>query len=158
MFIAKNIGMQLTNPKVETVAGIDGGGFFARTTRIYPLGLSTLAQIVADVAPVGTIGLIRHGLGPLESEANYYENVVSETKKLGGFEVSKNASAPTGNRLVKLTKDMDVGLSGDGSSLLNILSVEGSLKNALGSVLGGAGGKLAGFFTSKILGEAKDKL
>ena len=158
LFIAKNIGMQLTNPKVETVAGIDGGGFFARTTRIYPLGLSTLAQIVADVAPVGTIGLIRHGLGPLESEANYYENVVSETKKLGGFEVSKNASAPTGNRLVKLTKDMDVGLSGDGSSLLNILSVEGSLKDALGSVLGGVGGKLAGFFNSKILGAAKDKL
>ena len=157
LFIAKNVGLQLTNPKVETVAGINNVGF-ARTTRIYPLGLSTLAQIVANVAPVGTIGLIRHGLGPLESEANYYENVVSETKKLGGFEVAKNAGAPTGNRLVKLTKEMEVGLSGDGSSALSILSVDGSLKDALGSVLGGLGGKLQGFFGSKILGAAKDKL
>ena len=155
LFIAKNIGMQLTNPKVETVAGIDGGGFFARTTRIYPLGLSTLAQIVADVAPVGTIGLIRHGLGPFESEANYYENVVDETKKLGGWEVSSKPGLPTGNRLIKLHRDMEVGLSNDGTSLLNILD---NPKAALGSILGGAGGVLGGFFNSKIVGAAKDKL
>ena len=152
LFIAKNIGLQLTNPKVETVAGINNVGF-ARTTRIYPLGLSTLAQIVANVAPVGTIGLIRHGLGPLEPDANYYENVVSETKKLGGFEVAKNAGAPTGNRLVKLHRDLEVGISdGDG---LNILE---DPKAALGAILGGAGGALSGFFNSKIVGAAQDKL
>ena len=152
LFIAKNVGMQLTNPKVETAAGIDGGGFFARTTRIYPLGLSTLAQIVANVAPVGTIGLIRHGLGPLETEVNYYENVADEFKKIGGFEVSKNAGAPTGNRLVKLVKDMEVGV-GDGGGL-NILT---DPKSALGAVLGGAGGALSGFFNSKIVGAAQEK-
>ncbi len=155
LFIAKNIGMQLTNPKVETFAGIDGGGFFARTTRIYPLGLSTLAQIVADVAPVGTLGLIRHGLGPFEGEKNYYEQVVNERKKLGGWEVSSNPSAPTGNRLIKLHRDLEVGLANDGTSLLNILD---NPKAALGSILGGAGGALSGFFNSKIIGAAKDKL
>jgi hypothetical protein len=155
LFIAKNVGMQLTNPKVETVAGIDGGGFFARTTRIYPLGLSTLAQIVADVAPVGTIGLIRHGLGPFESNANYYENVVDETKKIGGWEVSSKPGMPTGNRLIKLHRDMEVGLANDGTSLLNILD---NPKAALGAILGGAGGALSGFFNSKIVGAAKDKL
>ena len=154
LFIAKNVGLQLTNPKVETAAGIDGGGFFARTTRIYPLGLSTLAQIVANVAPVGSIGFLRHGLGPLEKEVNYYENVADETKKLGGFEVSKNAGAPTGNRLVKLTKDMEVGLSNDGTSGLNIL---GDPKAALGAALGGAAGALSGFFNSKIVGAAQEK-
>ena len=155
LFIAKNIGMQLTNPKVETFAGIDGGGFFARTTRIYPLGLSTLAQIVADVAPVGTLGLIRHGLGPFEGEKNYYEQVVDERKKLGGWDVSSKPGAPTGNRLIKLHRDMEVGLANDGTSLLNILD---NPKAALGSILGGAGGALSGFFNSKIVGAAADKL
>ena len=154
LFIAKNVGMQLTNPKVETAAGIDGIGFFARTTRIYPLGLSTLAQIVANVAPVGTLGLIRHGLGPFESEANYYENVVDETKKIGGFEIAKNPGMPTGNRLVKLHRDLEVGLSNDGTGGLNILA---DPKAALGAVLGGAGGALSGFFNSKIVGAAQEK-
>jgi len=154
LFIAKNIGMQLTNPKVETAAGINVP-FFARTTRIYPLGLSTLAQIVADVAPVGTLGLIRHGLGPFEPETNYYENVVDERQKIGGWDVSSRPGAPTGNRLIKLHRDLEVGLANDGTSLLNILD---NPKAALGSILGGAGGALGGFFNSKIVGAAKDKL
>ena len=154
LFIAKNVGMQLTNPKVETAAGIDGGGFFARTTRIYPLGLSTLAQIVADVAPVGTLGLIRHGLGPFEPETNYYENVVTETGNLGRADMKKNPAMPTANRLVQLHTQMEVGLANDGTSNLNILA---DPKAALGSILGGAGGALGGFLDSNIVGQAIDK-
>jgi hypothetical protein len=150
LFILKNVGMQLTNPKVETFAGIDGGGFFARTTRIYPLGLSTLAQIVANVAPVGTLGLIRHGMGFLEGEKNYYENVVDEFKKTGGWEVSSKPGAPTGNRLIKLHKDLQVGLGNE----TNLIT---DPKSALGAAIGGVGGALS-FTSSKITGAAKDKL
>ena len=48
-------------------------------------------------------------VNPFESNANYYENVVDETKKIGGWEVSSKPGMPTGNRLIKLHRDMEVG-------------------------------------------------
>jgi len=70
IFIAKNIGMQLTNPKWQgaTVLGLS-------RTRIYPLGLSTVAQVATNAAG---IHLVRHGLGPLEGDGTHYEKGVNE--------------------------------------------------------------------------------
>ena len=70
IFIAKNVGMQLSNPKYQ-VAGILG---LART-RIYPLALSTIAQVAVNAAG---LHLVRHGLGPLEGPGTNYETGVKE--------------------------------------------------------------------------------
>jgi len=70
IFIAKNIGMQLTNPKWQ------GGGILGLSrTRVYPLGLSTVAQVATNAAG---IHLVRHGLGPLEGDGTHYEKGVNE--------------------------------------------------------------------------------
>lgn len=93
LFIAKQIGLQLSNPQLETT-----GFNVVGPTRIYNLGINTLAQI-----PVNAFGghVVRHGLTPFLNEGQLYSNVV----------VAKDAPGTFGaeNRLValkaKLTKD-----------------------------------------------------
>jgi len=89
-FIAKQVGLQLTNPRIETgkVGPIEN-------TRIYNLGLNTLAQI-----GVNAFGLHfnRSGLGP-GGDKFYYSTV-------NPFPL--DGSAPqevTGNRLYQLTQN-----------------------------------------------------
>ncbi len=71
LFIAKNVGMQLTNPKmqIDNVLGIGAN-------RIYALGLPTVAQSLTNA--IG-IHLVRHGLGPLNGtlpkNARYEDNI-----------------------------------------------------------------------------------
>ena len=71
LFIAKNVGMQLTNPKmqIDNVIGIGAN-------RVYALGLPTLAQSLTNA--IG-IHLVRHGLGPLNGtlpkNARYEDNI-----------------------------------------------------------------------------------
>ena len=80
LFIVKNIGMQLTNPKVQTdnIIGIGAN-------RVYPLGLSTLAQTLTTA--IG-IHFVRHGLGPLNSTLpgkGRYENNIFQAETAGGL-------------------------------------------------------------------------
>ena len=82
LFIAKQVGLQLSNPQLET-AGFSAVG----PTRIYNLGINTLAQV-----PVNAFGghIVRHGLTPVLNEGQKYASVV----------VAKNIAG--NNRLVAL--------------------------------------------------------
>ncbi len=78
LFIAKNVGMQLTNPKMQ-IDNIIGIG----ANRIYALGLPTVAQTLTNA--VG-IHLVRHGLGPLNGQlpknARYEDNIFQSESPL----------------------------------------------------------------------------
>ncbi len=80
LFIAKSVGQQLTNPKVQMDKILGLGA-----NRVYPLGLSTLAQTLTNA--VG-IHLVRHGLGPLNGtlpkNARYEDNVYASFGSGGG--------------------------------------------------------------------------
>jgi hypothetical protein len=86
LFIAKQVGLQLSNPQLETT-----GFNLVGPTRIYNLGINTLAQI-----PVNAFGghIVRHGLTPFLNEGQTYGRVV----------VAKDAPGTFGadNRLVAL--------------------------------------------------------
>ena len=91
IFIAKQVGLQLTNPLLEVKKGGRGlvngalnlspgsllgtitGGMLG-TNRIYNLGINTLAQV-----PVNAFGVhfSRHGLLPTRDNSNNYESVVT---------------------------------------------------------------------------------
>ena len=108
LFIAKQVGLQLSNPKLETKGlRTNRTGFFGDIinaankinnlvgpTRIYNLGINTLAQI-----PVTAFGLHfnRHGLLPIQSEDTKYQAVVNYNNE------NKN------NRLVGLTNKFKLG-------------------------------------------------
>lgn len=74
LFIAKQVGLQLSNPKLETRSDLLGqiAGQIG-STRIYNLGINTLAQI-----PVNAFGghIVRHGLFPILNEGQLYSKVV----------------------------------------------------------------------------------
>jgi hypothetical protein len=101
LFIAKQVGLQLSNPPLETkqlptnrigtgtfgeiVAGISNitnkiNNLVGGPTRIYNLGLNTLAQV-----PVNAIGghVARHGFLPILDASQKYESVVTENNKNG---------------------------------------------------------------------------
>ena len=86
LFIAKQVGLQLSNPQLETT-----GFNIVGPTRLYNLGINTLAQI-----PVNAFGghIVRHGLTPFLNEGQTYARVV----------VAKDAPGTFGadNRLVAL--------------------------------------------------------
>jgi hypothetical protein len=95
LWIAKQIGLQLSNPKLET-SGI--GGLFGGPTRIYNLGLNTLAQV-----PVGAFGIHfdRHGITPIQSE---------NTKYLAVAQANNRSTGAKDNRLVELKNKFNSGL------------------------------------------------
>lgn len=104
-FIAKQVGLQLTNPKMEvgTQANINAEDtnlrFFGvlENTRIYNKGANTLTQIKLS----GTgIHVDRHGLVPYNPPSTLYERVVTAANRIpppGGV-------AGDNNRLVSLLK------------------------------------------------------
>jgi hypothetical protein len=117
IFVAKQVGLQLTSPKLEVKKGLKGVGssilgslFNANPgqalgtltggilgpTRIYNLGINTLAQV-----PLNAFGthFVRHGLLPVQDEDSKYENIVR-------FNNQGNSS---NNRLVELTKKFTLG-------------------------------------------------
>jgi len=74
LFITKQIGLQLSNPRLEPRTDAVGRLIGAiGPTRIYNLGINTLAQI-----PVNAFGghIVRHGLFPVLNEGQLYANVV----------------------------------------------------------------------------------
>ena len=117
LFIVKQVGLQLTNPRVESTTQptdrpISGqgaltniGNFITNTvgkienavgpTRIYNLGINTLAQV-----PVNALGghIVRHGFLPNNDDSKYYYNVVTK----------KNFDNNT-NRLLDLTNKLNAG-------------------------------------------------
>jgi len=112
LFIAKQVGLQLSNPKLEVKQlRIDnptsGGGLLRNIgnfitnvankitnlvgpTRIYNLGINTIAQV-----PVNAFGqhVIRHGFSPVRNDNNSYFKVVQHN--------NEGENAPN-NRLVQL--------------------------------------------------------
>jgi predicted heme/steroid binding protein len=65
LFLAKQVGLQLSNPKLEQPSGSSTdfiSSLSNNNTRLYNLGLNTLAQI-----PINAIGghIIRHGITPV---------------------------------------------------------------------------------------------
>jgi hypothetical protein len=118
IFIAKQIGLQLSNPKLEVkkggaafagsllkaafsaspsqaVGSITGG--LLGPTRIYNAGINTLAQVPANAFG---IHFSRHGLLPIQDEQTKYQNVVTFNNESTN---SKN------NRLVELVDKFDLG-------------------------------------------------
>ena len=127
LFIAKQVGLQLSNPKLEhkkdlkTNRSTSGqglfnnvGNFIANTanrienevgpTRIYNLGLNTLAQV--GVEAFGQ-HIIRHGFLPTSDPEKLYEAVVTA-----------NNNADT-NRLAVLTNNFNLGPWGSNKFGLN---------------------------------------
>ena len=118
IFIAKQVGLQLSNPKLEVKKG---GAAFAGSllkaafsaspsqalgsvtggilgpTRIYNAGVNTLAQVPANAFG---IHFSRHGLLPIQDEETKYEKVVAFNNESTN---SKN------NRLVELVDKFDLG-------------------------------------------------
>jgi hypothetical protein len=112
LFIAKQVGLQLSNPKLEvkllkTDNPTSGGGLlsnvgnfivnvankisnFVGPTRIYNLGINTIAQV-----PINAFGqhVIRHGFSPVRNDNNSYFKVVQHN--------NEGENAPN-NRLVQL--------------------------------------------------------
>jgi hypothetical protein len=112
VFIAKQVGLQLTNPKLEVKKGVGGaasgvftpGGLLGTLTggqlgptRIYNLGINTLAQV-----GVNAFGghFVRHGLGPVQSDDTKYEAVVT---------FNNNSQGSKNNRLVELKDKFKLG-------------------------------------------------
>jgi hypothetical protein len=86
LFIAKQIGLQLSNPRLEVKPGTSE---IFQPTRIYNLGINTLAQV-----PVNAFGVHfnRHGLLPIQDNQTKYLSIV----------LSNNQGSGDNNRLVKL--------------------------------------------------------
>ena len=83
LFIAKQVGLQLSNPQLERRTDALGQllGKIG-PTRIYNLGINTLAQV-----PITAFGghIVRHGLTPVLNEGQLYRNVVTANNALGTF-------------------------------------------------------------------------
>jgi hypothetical protein len=111
LFIAKQVGLQLSNPRLEVpknifniASGAPGNVLSVGTngllqpTRLYNLGINTLAQVPANAFG---IHFNRHGLLPVQSDASKYEAVVTANNDING--------SSKANRLVGLTTKFKLG-------------------------------------------------
>jgi hypothetical protein len=95
LFIIKQVGLQLSNPRLETknyfLGAISG---LLEPTRLYNLGVNTIAQV-----PINAFGghFNRHGILPVQTEASKYEAVVTYNNKNNN------------NRLVTLVDKLELG-------------------------------------------------
>lgn len=111
LWITKQIGLQLSNPKLESKSPKTGIGFIDRLvanindkigigpTRIYNLGINTLAQV-----PVNAFGIHfnRHGLLPIQDDNTKYLAVVKNNNLSTGSDSAKISPNST-NRLLRYT-------------------------------------------------------
>jgi hypothetical protein len=144
IFIAKQVGLQLTNPNVEVKRGgralINGGlnlspgsllgtatGGILGPTRLYNLGINTLAQV-----PVNAFGIhfSRHGLLPTRDNSSLYESVVEFNNSS-----DQNANDPN-NRLVRLGKKFNLGKPTLFSNQEKFTSLINGIFGSLNSTLG----------------------
>lgn len=130
LWIAKQVGLQLSNPKLEsprgTLAAVTLGNALSFTTggiiqpsRIYNLGINTLAQVPSNAVGVH---FYRHGLGPVMDDQSKYEAIVRNNNE--SILLSK-----TNNRLLRLKDKLNIDegakpliRGGIASGILNILS------------------------------------
>jgi len=140
LFITKQIGLQLSNPRLEVpknpiniaaggvnnILSVSTGGLL-QPTRLYNLGINTIAQI-----PVNAFGLHfnRHGILPVQGKDSKYEAIVTANNK-------------SNNRLETLTNNFNLGPWGANKygvtkkeqSFLNKLAGQALLAGPLGSVI-----------------------
>lgn len=115
-FLAKQVGLQLSNPKLESRFGDNGpgttGNFFSDavslpsrisadvgTTRVYNLGINTLAQV--GVSAFGG-HFMRHGLSPIMDDSDKYINIAASNNQINANQISGS----TGNRLLRLESQL----------------------------------------------------
>jgi hypothetical protein len=137
LFIVKQIGLQLANPRLEVpknpsniASGFPENALAVGTngllepTRIYNLGINTLAQV-----PVNAFGahFNRHGLLPVQTDASKYEAIVTANNDVNG--------SSKFNRLVGLTNKFKLG-DRKGSAILRLPSggILGALINLVSNV------------------------
>jgi hypothetical protein len=94
LWVVKQVGLGLTNPKVEVL----GPGILSRQTRIHT-GLASLLSVPG--AAFGT-HITRHGI-PFANEIASYEFVANKRNDANTF---KRYTPATGNRLIKLKEDL----------------------------------------------------
>lgn len=128
LFIARQVGLQFSNPKLETKKlSTNNSGVFGAVanvvnritnavgpTRIYNLGLNTLAQV-----PVNAFGIHfnRHGILPLQNEDTKYESVVRNNAGLFNNNVD---DALKNNRLLSLFNKLEIGQDQQGITSLRL--------------------------------------
>ena len=139
LFLTKQIGLQLSNPQLETKKiSINNGtgilGFVSNLantissnfgpTRIYNLGINTLAQV-----PVNAFGkhFNRHGLTPVQNDTTKYFAVVSDNNKS-----DQNVDKPS-NRLVGLKNKLIGKPATPQSRTFGLLN---TLTSSIGSIFG----------------------
>jgi hypothetical protein len=129
LWIVKQVGLQLSNPRLETRKGLAGvtntfsGDFGSLTngllqpTRIYNLGINTLAQV-----PVNAFGvhLNRHGILPVQDDNTKYLAIAGANNQNTKFE---GAGLPfsSSNRLVQKAIDLLPKQSPLASTPLNLI-------------------------------------
>jgi hypothetical protein len=141
-FLQKQIGLQLSNPKMQTgqsIGGLSGlnsllGGILnldvIENTRVYNNGQNTLAQVLAS----GTgVHIPRHGAFPIDTFSKYYMNIVGAEKLLNSNDVQNT------NRLLILAK-LKLQKPGDVQNINTVNRLGISLNNnLLFQYLGGPG-------------------
>ena len=109
LFIVKQVGLQLSNPKLESKAVKTGIGFLDNAlntlndkvgigpTRIYNLGVNTLAQV-----PVNALGIHfnRHGILPVQDDSTKYLAIAQTNNQNTKF-VGAGLPIVSTNRLVQ---------------------------------------------------------
>jgi len=137
LFVLKQVGLQLSNPRLETkqlptnrvgkglfgkvVAGISNvanklNNLVGGPSRIYNLGINTLAQV-----PVNALGghIVRHGFLPIQDESQKYIKVADANNKNGN------------NRLERLKNELFKPIFG------NKTEVQANGRNIIDNYLGG---------------------
>jgi hypothetical protein len=138
-FIDKQVGLQLTNPKIETGGSFQVGarnplpGIIANT-RIYNKGKNTLEQV--GFAGSG-LHVPRAGLGPFDYGAKYYYDIVRAQSLLTGQEVQDTnrllilaklkLSTNPRSQIVNINQVNSLGISLNRDTLFNYLGGPGSV-------------------------------
>ena len=139
LWVAKQVGLQLSNPRLETpkndILKTNPGNLLSfstngilQPTRIYNLGINTLLQV-----PTNAFGVhfYRHGLGPTMDDNQKYEAIARANNNIN--------ESSNENRLVSLKSKLNIGnpslptspLLNNLTSLISRIPVIGSLINSV---------------------------
>ena len=128
LFLDKQTGLQLSNPRIQTGKALSLGGSFGlpnllENTRVFNRGTNMLSQIGAT----GTgVHYPRHGAIPFDFNSKYYFDIVNEENV---------TNDPKNNRLILLYDTKMLGKSGN-LSLMNSLGISTN-RNVMFNYLGG---------------------
>lgn len=118
LFLIKQVGLQLSNPRLEAKKGASRFLSSVGPTRIYNLGINTIAQV-----PLNAFGghLVRHGLLPVMNDNTKYLSVATENNKWGEDNLGSQ-----NNRLVGLRNKFNLG---DGETEISVTLQEAKATN-----------------------------